>query len=202
MDKKFTEQQEKYLNFVIPYRMQSVDIARVALEYVLKRDEPEKMELFFGGKKFADGLSTGWTNPAIEIGIIHARALLDFLGLKVQRKTGGKKLGVRGDGPSHDDILIENFGLEKVSVDQALARYEGSGAEAEKAIAYTIHTANKGVAHMTTEDLVDHDQLRLYEITTRGVNALVSGFLYKRLGEEIPDYRIPVVARIPPTTTP
>jgi hypothetical protein len=148
MTTKTAELKDKYLYSIIPYRMQSVDIARVALEYVLKTDQPEKMELFFGGKKFADGLSTCWTNPAIEIGIVHARALLDFLGLKIQRGAGGQKLDARGHSQRHDDVLIEDFDLEKVTVDQVLARYEGPAAEAEKAIAYTIHTANKGVAHM------------------------------------------------------
>jgi hypothetical protein len=49
------------------------------------------MEIYADGKLIADGNLNGFINPAIEAGLVHCRALLEFLGLKA---AGGRIVNV------------------------------------------------------------------------------------------------------------
>ena len=52
-------------------------------------------------------------------------------------------------------------------------RYDGSRAEAEKALLTVFHITNKGIAHFT-EDFNDHpEHATLVEIASRGIPSLV-----------------------------
>jgi hypothetical protein len=82
-----------------------------------------------------EGNLNAFTNPAIEAGLVHCRALLKFLGLCVARD--GKLGNITKRRTS--DICIEHFKtskgyLAKVTPDQALDRYDGGREEAENAL--------------------------------------------------------------------
>lgn len=178
----------EYLDSVIPYRMKAIDTFRIALRYVLVWHEPKPMEMYFDGRLCVRGLSTAWTNPVVESGIMHCRACLEFLGLR-ECSGQGLKLAVRNRKRA-DDYGVEDYDLPLLTIDQALAPYAGTKEEAERALASVIHCANKGVAHMTANQLVVEDDLRLYEIAARGVPALLANHLYIPLGRPVPDYKI------------
>lgn len=179
----------EHLSHVIPYRMKALDIFRVALRCVLTWESPKRLEMLFDGELFAGGQSTSWTNPVIESGIIHSRACLDFLGLKEDAKHPRRL--VQRKGKSKDgDVIIEDFGLSKLSVEEAVSYYPGTSAEAELALASVVHAANKGVAHMTVEQIMGRDDPRLFEIAARGIPALLISRLYTPLGLPAPDYKI------------
>lgn len=180
-----------YEQSVIPYRMQAVHMLNIALRCVDSWDKPQPMEIHFNGKLAIDGLSSGFTNPAIEAGIIHCRALLEFLGLRVS-KTDPTKLSVR-ERKQNDDFVIEDFEgpsgpLPRVTIEQALRPYDGPKEEAELALASVIHCANKGIAHMTGAYLLTHGDLRTFEIASRGVPVLVANYFYIARGMEPPKY--------------
>lgn len=179
---------DEYLDVVLPYRMKSVDVLRVALQYVLAWEKPKTLEIYFGGKLAIRGLSTAWTNPVIEAGIIHCRALLEFLGLKEDHKNRLKL--INRPKKRKDDYGIEDFGFPLVTVEEAVRPYKGPSAEAEKALAAIIHCANKGIGHTTLGQLVVEEDLKLYEIASRGVPALLVNKLYVPLGKQPPDYEI------------
>ncbi len=168
--------------------MKAIDVFRVALKLELSFDKPKKMEMFFDDKLTVEGLSSAWTNPVIESGIMHCRACLEFLGLREDPKQS-LKLKNRS-GKRDDDYGIEDWGLERVSPEQAVVPYEGPDDEAERALASVIHCANKGVAHTTASQLVVDDDRKLYEIAARGVPTLLINHLYTPLGLEAPDYKI------------
>ncbi|HSN18577.1 MAG TPA: hypothetical protein VLV87_10260 [Gammaproteobacteria bacterium] len=139
------------------------------------------------------GLSTAFTNSNIEAGIIHCRALLEFLGLRCDPRDPSKLIA--RSGKRDDDFVIEDFvgpagPLVKVTVEQAIAPYAGPKDEAEKAFASIIHCANKGLAHMTGGHIVDLQDIGLYEIASRGVPVLVSNYFYVALGLPTPDYEL------------
>jgi hypothetical protein len=149
------------------------------------------MSILLGGKLAIDGNLNGFTNPAIEAGLMHCRALLGFLGL-CQANSG--RLGAvkkRREG----DIGIEHFRnasgpLPKVTPDHALNRYAGGRAEAERALLAVFQITNKGIAHITG-DLIDNPEHgRLIEIASRGVPSLVISYLYTPLGLPPPDYKL------------
>lgn len=176
---------------MIPYRMQAVHMLNIATRYVMRWDQPQPMEIRFNGEVAIEGRSTALTNPAIEAGIIHCRALLEFLGLRGS-KSDPSKLAVR-NGKQPDDYVIEDFTgpggpLQRVSIDEALRTYNGPKDEAERALAAVIHCANKAIAHMTSGYLFDLSDIRLYEIASRGVPVLVSNYFYIARGVEAPKY--------------
>ncbi len=135
---------------LLDYRMHSIAIGHLAIRYTLGWSDVPSIKIFFGEDQVIEGLATAFTNPAIESALIHCRALLEFLGLAaVDANTIEQRKGAR-----KDDIVIErcmgpNGMLQKVQLSKALLSYQGSPQEAEKALAYVLHTTNKALAHST-----------------------------------------------------
>jgi hypothetical protein len=184
---------DHYIEHVIPYRMRSVAVLNVATKYVMTWDKPRALQIYFDEKLAIRGLSTAFTNPAIEAGIIHCRALLEFLGLRVSPKDPSKL--VERSGKRDDDYVIEDFSgphgsLPKITVAEAISPYDGPRDEAETALAAVIHCANKGLAHMTTGHVVNLKDVRLYEIASRGVPTLVANYFYVPQGIKPPDWQL------------
>jgi hypothetical protein len=185
---------DDYVAHVIPYRMRAVAVFNLATRFVTRwQRTPRPLEIYFDGKLSIRGLSTAFTNPTIEAGIIHCRALLEFLGLRCD-KQDPTRLAPR-HGKQSDDFVIEDFSgfngpLAKVTVAEAVAPYAGPKEEAEKALAAVIHTANKGLAHMTSGHVVDLGDVRLFEIASRGVPTLVANCFYIAQGLDPPDWQL------------
>lgn len=173
--------------------MQATAILNLALRYVIQWGESKTLEIRFDGKTSIEGLSTAFTNPAIESGIMHCRALLEFLGLKADR-SNHTKLATR-TGKQTDDLVIEDFTgpngkLSKITISEALSPYDGNPEEAEKALARVIHVANKGIAHSTLGPIDDPEDRTLLEIASRGVPTLVTNYFYTRMGLQVPSYQL------------
>ena len=188
---------DRLLHELLPYRMKAVDILNLALRLRATWGESPPMSIHVNDKLVVEGNLNGFTNPAIEAGLMHCRALLEFLGLyAADRRLGGMKKR-RGT-----DIGIEHFRnasgpLSKVTPEDALNRYAGGRAEAENALLAVFHITNKGIAHIT-EDLIDSPQdAALVEIASRGVPSLVISHLYTPLGLPPPNYKIACHLNIP-----
>jgi hypothetical protein len=172
---------------LLEYRMRAVAVGHLALRYSMRWDDPPSITLLFDGKQVLEGKATAFTNPAIEAAVVHARALLEFLGLalvsdsqtRLKRRTARKST----------DLGVEHFApLEQVSVAEATSPYPGPPAETEAALAYVFYLANKGLAH-TASSFTKHDQgTQLLEIALRGVPVLVVNNFFVPLGLEPPHY--------------
>jgi hypothetical protein len=150
------------------------------------------MNIYAGDKLVVEGNLHGFINPAIEAGIMHCRALLEFLGLC---DTDGK-LGNITRGRRKTDVGIEHFStpagapLKMVTPDDAADRYPGPSDEAKNALLAVFQVANKELAHVT-EDLRDSpEHARLIEIASRGIPVLMVGCFYKPMGLPAPDYKL------------
>jgi hypothetical protein len=138
-----------------------------------------------------EGNLNAFTNPAIEAGLMHCRALLEFLGLCM---TKDRRLGNIKERRS-SDVGIEDFRnssrpLKKVAPDEALKLYPGPREEAENALLAVFQITNKGLAHVT-EDLIENPEHgSLIEIASRGVPSLMVSYLYTPLGLPAPDYKL------------
>lgn len=179
---------------LIEYRLRAIAIGHVALRYAMAWDEPPEMTVYFNEKQVIEGKATGFTNGAIEAAIVHCRALLEFAGLAagMTPTTLSELQGRRRT----DDHAIERFqGLRRLTIADVVASYPGSAAEAEAALAYVIHTANKGLAH-TTYSFSKHDEgAGLLEIAFRGVPTLICNRFFIARGIAAPEYQMPSRAR-------
>ena len=172
-------------------RMQAISIGHLAIRYTLRWDEVPPIKVYFGEDQVIEGQATAFTNPAIESGVIHCRALLEFMGLVAK---GSEHLTQR-QGARKDDVVIENFSgingpLNKIEVVDALKPYKGEVKEAEMALAYMIHAANKVLAHSTHGFSKSGEASRLIEIAFRGVPTLMINYFYNPMGLGAPDYEI------------
>lgn len=75
---------EDCLARLLPHRLDALAIAALLLRFRLKWEEPKPMQILVEGRLPFDGRTTMFTNPALEIGVLHARALLEFIRLKVK----------------------------------------------------------------------------------------------------------------------
>lgn len=174
----------------LPHRMQAIATLNLAINLSAALGSAP-MKLYAGDKLVVEGTLHGFTNPAIEAGIMHCRALLEFLGLC---DKNGKLDNRAGRRPT--DIGIEHFNtpdgapLKMVTPDDAADRYPGPSDEAKDALLAVFQVANKELAHVT-EDLRDSpEHARLIEIASRGIPALMVGCFYKPLGLSAPDYKL------------
>ena len=183
---------DRLLNEIIPYRMQAVDTLNLATRLAKSWPHPPPLEIHVNGKLQVEGNLYAFTNPAIEAGLVHCRALLEFLGLAANK---GRIVNIDRRQRRTSDIGIEHFStasgnLSMVNPETVLSRYGGGQEEAEKALLAVFQITNKGIAHVT-EDIKDNpDHGRLIEIASLGVPSLVVSYLYTPLGLPAPDYKL------------
>ncbi|MGH1471320.1 MAG: hypothetical protein ACRBCS_09015, partial [Cellvibrionaceae bacterium] len=163
-----------------------VDILHHALTEMTFDDGPKPIEVFVDGKFNMRGNTNAYSNPAIEAGIVNARALLEFLGLKVDPKNPSK-LKERGDVKRSDDLYIEDFennqgNLSKVRIANVKAYYPGPESEAEGALARIIYIGHKEIAHPTLGRESTDDDYAMLEIAARGIRALTVTFFFYKAG--------------------
>ena len=201
-----TPEQKLHVDTLIPYRMKAVDTFNVAL--VLNAQlgiEGAPMQIKFNDVVYIEGNSHGWTNPAIECGLVHCRTLLEFLGLKADKD--GKKLVTRSNG-HRDDIVIEDFTdsegnpLSRLTVEDAAkwaetaenARYVDWGCnrrdDIEEALARVVWTASKWLAHTTSADWLSEENRRYGKIASLCIPELVGDHLYSPMGLPVPNFMI------------
>jgi hypothetical protein len=135
----------------IPYRMQAVDTLDCAFRLRSSWSDVPSMTMHINGKQVMEGNLNAFINPAIEAGLVHCRALLEFLGLC--EKDGSLRNRKRRQA---GDIGIEHFQnspgpLKMGAPEIALSRYDGGRDEAEKALLTVFHITNKGLAHITAD---------------------------------------------------
>src|SRR6266567_9336444 len=96
------------LSIVIPQRLDAIATLNLVLRLRTKWDSPKPMKIYFADRLQITGSSSAFTNPVIEAGLIHCRALLEFLGLRVSH-SDPTKLAARGPKTQPDDWVIEDF---------------------------------------------------------------------------------------------
>lgn len=173
------------LNREIPYRLDAVATLNLASRLLLEWGRSKRMQILFDGEIAIEGSLTALFNPVIEAGLVHCRALLEFVGLKVDSSNPTQLTSRRAKRT--DDHGIEDFAnagghLPLVSPNAAISRYPGDAREAESALTFVLHCTNKMVAHITSGAALPDDRLRLIEIASRGVKAIVVSHLYTPLG--------------------
>ncbi|MDR7098607.1 hypothetical protein J2X04_000954 [Lysobacter niabensis] len=177
---------EDVLEIWIPYRLQAVEMLEFAWEWADESSAPRSVDVVMNGQLKIRGNVAMIANPMIEAGLIHARALLEFLGLcSVNGRLARIKKRKTGD------IAIEHFStpqypLAIVHPDVALAAYPGPKADAENALLAIFELANKGMAHITDNSFSQAWTDQHLDIACRGIPVLLHNHLYAKLGRNVP----------------
>ena len=174
------------LERLIPYRLQAIETLLFAWDWLGESEDPRAVQVLVEGKPVLGCNVAAIANSMIEAGVIHARALLEFLGLAVRN-------GRLGQVPRRfpGDIGIEHYstagqGLAMVSPEQVYAAYDGPREDAENAIVAIFEFANKGMAHITDGVLSGAWTDRHLDIACRGIPVLLNNHLYAKLGRTVP----------------
>lgn len=170
----------------IPYRLQAIETLRFAWDWLAESEEPRAVQVLVEGKLVFGCNVAAIANPMIEVGVVHARALLEFLGLAVKK---GRLAQVQHRLPG--DIAIEHYStagqeLAKVSPEQVYEAYDGPREEAESAIVAIFEFANKLTAHITDGAFSGAWTDRHLDIACRGIPVLLNNHLYVKLGRTPP----------------
>ena len=185
------DQQRELLEHLIPYRMRAVSALDHALRLRSQWETAPSMTMFVDGQLVLEGNLNAYTNPVIEAGLIHARALLEFLGLCEKNGTLANRENRRLGDQDIEHFRSDQGPLKKVDVECALARYKGGRSEAEKALLTIFRLTNKKLAHITENLLHSPKDLELTPIACRGINSLMVSYLYTPLGLKAPKYDVP-----------
>ena len=171
---------------LLQYRLQAISIGHIALRHAITWNEPPAITIYFDDAQVIEGKATTFTNAAIEASIMHCRAILEFLGIAGTSMSSVATIGARRKA---DDFAVEQFPpLVKLTVEKFSSSYPGPVEEAESALAYVIHLANKGLAHTTSSFTKHDDGSRLLEIAFRGVPILLINNFYVPLDIAPPKY--------------
>jgi hypothetical protein len=181
---------EEKIRRILGHRMHSVALLKLALDLRTNWREAPPITLYVNGQLRMEGNLNAITNPMFEVGLVHCRALLEFLGLCDKNGSLSQIKKRRGSDVGIEYFRNANGPLKKVEPEIALSRYGGDRDEAEKALLAILHVTNKGLAHNTMDLIADPDGDRLIEIACRGVRSLMVSYFYTPLGLPEPDTKI------------
>jgi hypothetical protein len=181
---------EDYLERLLPHRLDALAILVLMLELRLKWEEPKPMQVFVEGKLQFEGQTNLLTNPIVEAGILHVRALLEFLGLK---SASGALVSVAPGQRRIDDATIELLSLPPVTPSEARSIYPEDPALSEASLAAAISAANKGMAHLSVQYPETPLEAKHLLLAARLTQQLVEKYVYLPLGRHRP--ALPIEAR-------
>jgi hypothetical protein len=135
-------------------RIHAVNNAAWAMEMQTRTNGTDKIKLSVGEELHFTSYSGNFLLPIYEIGFVHARALLEFIGLQAKN---GKLVQVKQRRPS--DIAIEHYSvnghpLPKVSPAEICEFINMPVPVVEWALVGIIENANKLLAHVTTGEIL------------------------------------------------
>lgn len=168
-----------YLHEHLPYRLMAVDGLRWFCERLLAGSSLRHVTLNLGGVR----VRTPWlTNALADAGLVHARALCEFLGFCRGRRSGDLQSSRRDQAAKGDDVWVEDFGLARVSPRQACEVGLGSPEEVRLALLHLFETASKGVAHLTSG--AKRAEVTKIHLATSAIWCLVVVQVYHAFGAE------------------
>ena len=186
---------DDHLSRLIPHRLDALAIAVLMLKFRMKWEEPKPMQIFVEGQLQFEGLTNLFTNPIFETGVLHIRALLEFLGLKA---NFGKLVQLDISTRRRDDSGIEKIAgptgfLPLVTPEQVRSSYPADPALAETSLVAVIAAANKGLAHFSTKYPANPTDVKHVLLAAQLTQQLFEERVYAPLGRQRPP--LPIKAR-------
>jgi hypothetical protein len=188
--------QQELLEKWIPYRLSSVVSGQIVVKHLINGiDLPKRsLKVYFDNKLKFTGTGAAFTNMAIETSLVHGRALLEFMGLKIDNVSDTvKEVEPNSRRRRSDDVGIEmlsgsNGPLPFVTLADLSCRWPGDEDQMHQAFKSFITVANKGLMHFTSnKEQVDYRQLY---IVLSEIKALVVSHVYIPLELPAPELSI------------
>jgi hypothetical protein len=188
---------EYYLQRLLPHRLDALAILDLLVALRLKWREPKAMQVLVEGKTQFSGTTNLLTNPVLESGILHERALLEFVGLRVR---SGSLENIPPKDRRKDDAGIEKIPyagsyLKVVTPAEAAASHPADPSFGVTCLVAAWEAAGKGVAHATTIYPANPTQVEQVGIAAQMIQAVVEKHVYRALGRTRPPPPIESVAR-------
>jgi len=144
------------------------------------------------GRTVVQGNGAALTNPLIEMGLLSARVMFNFLGIGL-----GKSGLLQEYGGYEGDVMLKHFVtpsgeyLKSIKPEEACDFLHRtwpkiSVVDFENAFKVTIAHANKAVAHLTVGPVREEDFDLKYRLASDSIPPLIEEFLYAKLGVEAP----------------
>jgi hypothetical protein len=169
----------------IPYRIEAVRAAAWAMNLQTCINGDATINLSIDKELRFSGYVNYFIEPMIEIGLVHARALLEFLGIYARN---GKLINIGRRRPS--DIAIEHYSaggsnLSMVSPEEICSHINMPDSVVEWALVGIIEKTNKWLAHVTTGEMLNmamHGQLAC---ALEQLPSMIDIYFYDRLDTKI-----------------
>lgn len=186
---------DDYLSRLLPHRLDALAIAVLMLKFTMQWKEPKPMQIYVDHRLQFEGRTTMFTNPALEVGVLHARALLEFMGLKA---VSGILVQAVSNSRRSDDAAIEkltgpNGPLSLVTPEEAGAIHPSDPEGAKQALAQTIVAGHKGLAHSSATYFSKPVQAERILLALQVTQKLIERYVYLPLGRQRPP--VPIEAR-------
>jgi hypothetical protein len=177
-----------YLTRQLLHRLDALSIAALMLKFRLKWEEPKPMQIYVEGELRFEGLTTMLTNSTVENGVLHARALLEFVGLKARE---GRLVQIDPKSRNSDDAAIEELvgpegTLPLVSLADVGAIHPADTEGALSALANLIMAAHKGLAHASASYFSNPVDAREVLLALQLTEQIVERHVYYPLGKVRP----------------
>ena len=146
------------------------------------------MQIMVDGQLQFDGLTSMFTNPILEVGILNVRGLMEFVGLKA---VGTALIPLNPRNRRDDDVGIEMFStpsgpLRLITPEDVGAENPQDPLAAKAAVALTIDAANKGLAHFTAAYLSSPVPARHVQLACEVTQRIFERHFYLPLGSRRP----------------
>lgn len=166
----------------LPYRLAAVKDASWALDLLPNTASDETVKATIAGEVFLEGNLVVFLGSIVENGFMHARALLEFLGLVVKN---GKLVEVKRHRPS--DVAIEHYyfqgeSIPKVSLEEIFQAINMPRPVVEWALVQICDDANKLFAHVTSGEVLAMAMKVQIQVALDAMPKLLGIYLYERLG--------------------
>jgi hypothetical protein len=165
----------------LPRRVNALEGTLSVLNLCEKFDDSTPISITIAGKPAMNLNLSTFADPLIDIGFLHARALLEFLGLGARK---GKLVQITKRQAS--DIAIEHYSingksLSMVSPTDVFGAINMPQPVIEWSLVNIIETANKLIAHVTTGEVLAMAMYQQVRIGFESIPVLLQDHLYAKL---------------------
>lgn len=145
MTKLTAEKRRELLHEHIPYRLAAIDLCQIVARLLSDGTTFHPFVVQLGSVLIKAGRPRIFTNPVVEHGLMSCRAMLEFLGVGLDRSQTKLK-NYRNQKP--DTATLENFTLELLTASQ-VETYLAKEPTLIDGLIQTIRAAHKAGAHLT-----------------------------------------------------
>lgn len=186
MDQNFSERIKD-----VTYRFEQIEYFDLFIRFYVEvwGQGVREIEIYEGGKVILHANTNLLVNSNFALGIVSARSLLEFLGLRPGKNPYELK---ERKSKQADDIVIEGFlskdgvALKQLTPFTVRERFLNQWDKVERALWELMTDASKGTAHITNLRKEDPATFAIYRYGIKALRVLLKEQFYSQIGSEPP----------------